>query len=113
MRVVACREFVYNREFKERGQVFELGGFANDSLLLKWGHIREFKGSKASLYRCDGCCRDFATEKDKQDHDVGRVHKRSPNYEGPQAAKTGRPPKYIDKELVAQSSAMPVGKAPR
>lgn len=99
MRVYAIREFNYGGEQRERGEVFELQGLRNDSLLLREdgrrvGLIRpvEQRVKTSSLPNCDGCAKVFMDESYKLSHYEGRIHPESPNYSGPEARVTGEQP---------------------
>lgn len=109
MRVYAIREFKYDGVYKERGEVFELQGLRNDGVLLaedcrRVNLIRTVpKTTKNSnMYLCDPCSKTFIEERFKYTHEEGRIHPRSPNFEGENARFEGEQPTPMVKELAVK-----------
>ena len=110
--VYALKEIGYNGEQKERGEVFELQGLRNDEMLLKHRYLVLIKLSRNSplnsLPSCDGCAKVFAEDVFKTQHDEGRIHPRSPNYEGEEARFGGEKPTPLVKEILAGRNKAPI-----
>ena len=114
-RVYAIKEIGYNGEQKERGEIFELQGLRNDEKLLKHRYLVPQKLSKGqtlhSLPTCDACDKHFADDGFKIQHDEGRIHPRSPNYEGENARYGGVQPTPMVLEILAgqtKSDGVPI-----
>ncbi len=60
-KVVAQRAFVYNKKQVMIGQIFELGGFENDALLLRLKYVIPFKKTM-SIFKCDRCGAEFVSQ---------------------------------------------------
>jgi hypothetical protein len=94
----------YAGEQKEPGELFELLGLRNDPLLIEHVYVVRVKLEKGQkltqLPTCDACAKSFANEGFKIRHDSGRIHPRSPNYEGEEARSSGEKPVPTVKELL-------------
>ncbi len=96
--VVATREFLYAGLIRETGEVFQLIGARNDEGLLRGGHIN-ISPNRAAGVTC--CGKTFAGEDGLSLHHHGRIHPRSPNYEGEDARKQVQRPTPAQAVLAA------------